>query len=104
VISASSTALSRASYEGRAESFAAAMLAWLNARFAPAGVTIELDTPLFASRLIDSIRLLELIAWTERATGREIPDARISMDNFRTVRRIAAVFAPGEERDDARDR
>ena len=42
---------------------------------------------------MDSIRILELIAWTERATGREVPDAQIRMDNFRTVRRIAEVFA-----------
>lgn len=77
----------------RAASFAAAMLAWLNARFAPPGVTIRLDTPLFADHVVDSIRVLELIAWTERETGREIADALIRMDNFRTVRRIADVFA-----------
>ena len=82
----------------RAESFIAAMLAWLDARFAPPGVAIGADTPLFADRLIDSIRIPELIAGIERATGREIPDAQIRMDNFRTVRRIAQVFA-AEERD-----
>jgi methoxymalonate biosynthesis acyl carrier protein len=75
-----------------ADAFAAAMLAWIAARFAPPGVAITADTPLFADRLIDSIRILELIAWTERATGREVPDAEIRMDNFRTVRRIAEVF------------
>ena len=78
-----------------AQAFERAMLAWLNARFAPPGVAIVADTPLFADRLIDSIRILELIAWTERATGREVPDAQIRMDNFRTVRRIAEVFAAG---------
>lgn len=76
-----------------ARAFIRAMLAWLNARFASPGVTIAADTPLFASCLMDSIRILELIAWTERATGREVPDAQIRMDNFRTVRRIAEVFA-----------
>ena len=84
------------------DAFAEAMLEWIAARFAPPGVALTVDTPLFADRLIDSIRILELIAWTERATGREIPDAQIRMDNFRTVRRIAQVFA-AEERD-ARDR
>jgi acyl carrier protein len=73
--------------------FTRAMLAWLNARFASPGVALAADTPLFASCLMDSIRILELIAWTERATGREVPDAQIRMDNFRTVRRIAEVFA-----------
>ena len=76
-----------------ARAFTRAMLAWLNARFASPGVPIAADTPLFASCLMDSIRILELIAWTERATGREVPDAQIRMDNFRTVRRIAEVFA-----------
>ena len=77
------------------ESFVRDMLAWLNARFAPAGVLICADTPLFADRLIDSIRILELIAWTERAAGRRIPDVEIRMDNFRTVARIAEVFMEG---------
>ena len=68
------------------------MVRWLNARVARPGVTVDGDTPLFESGLIDSIQVLELIAWTEDAIGSEIPDARIRMDNFRTVRRIAEVF------------
>ena len=68
------------------------MVRWLNARVARPGVTVAADTPLFEGGLIDSIRVLELIAWTEDAIGSVIPDARIRMDNFRTVRRIAEVF------------
>ena len=75
------------------ELFARDMLAWLDARYAPPGVVIDAETPLFRDRLIDSIRILELIAWTERATGREVPDAQIRMDNFATVARIAETFA-----------
>ena len=41
---------------------------------------------------MDSIKVLELIAYTERAIGEVIPDSRIRMDNFRTVGRIAEVF------------
>ena len=70
------------------------MLAWLNAKVAPTGVTILHDTPLFATGLIDSIRVLQLIAWTEQAIGRQIPDVMIRMDNFQSVRRIAEVFLP----------
>lgn len=82
-----------------AESFEARMVAWLNARFArPGAPLIEADTALFAGRLIDSIRILELIAWTERAIGREIPDVEIRMDNFRSVARIAEVFVEGQGR------
>lgn len=69
------------------------LLDWLNAKLAPRGVVIDADTPLFEDGLIDSIRVLELIAWTERAAGGEIPDTMIRMDNFRTPRRIAEVFA-----------
>ena len=52
---------------------------------------MDADTPLFANGLINSIRILKLIAWTEHALAKRIPDARIRMDNFRTVRRIADV-------------
>ena len=68
------------------------MLAWLNDEVAPEGVHILADTPLFTSRLLDSLRVLELIAFTEQALGRTIPDSEIRMDNFQTVSRIAAVF------------
>ena len=69
------------------------LLAWLNGRFAPGGPPILADTALFAGGLIDSLRVLELIAWTERAIGHEIPDAAIRMDNFATPARIAELFA-----------
>ena len=69
------------------------LLAWLNGRFAPDGPPILADTPLFAGGLIDSLRVLELIAWTERAIGHEIPDVAIRMDNFATPARIAELFA-----------
>ena len=72
--------------------FVAGMLTWLNERLAKSNVIIGADTPLFESGLIDSIKVLDLIAWTEEAIGAVIPDVRIRMDNFRTVARIAEVF------------
>ena len=74
------------------ERFIIEMVAWLRDRLAPTGIVIAADTPLFTPGLMDSIRVLELIAYTERAIGSVIPDARIRMDNFRTVGRIADVF------------
>ncbi|MDQ3523395.1 MAG: phosphopantetheine-binding protein [Gemmatimonadota bacterium] len=74
------------------------MLTWLNGKLAPPGVTILRETPLFADGLIDSIRVLQLIAWTEQALGRQIPDVMIRMDNFQTVARIAEVFVAEETR------
>lgn len=82
---------------GRDE-FVARTVAWLNRRLAPPGVVVGADTPLFDGGLINSIRILELIAWTERAVGRRIPDTSIRMDNFRTVSRIADVFMGGPSR------
>ena len=69
------------------------LLAWLNGRFAPDGPPIEADTPLFAGGLLDSMRILQLIAWTERAIGSEIPDVAIRTDNFASAARIAELFA-----------
>jgi acyl carrier protein len=69
------------------------LLAWIRTRLVPRGGPIDADTPLFEEARIDSIRILELIAWTERALGRTIPDRWIRMDHFATVRRIAETFA-----------
>lgn len=78
----------------RGAPFTAALLAWLNARFAPRGPAIEAHTPLFAGGVLNSMRILDLIAWTERATGRRVPDAEIRTDNFGTAARITETFAP----------
>jgi len=77
--------------------FIAQMLQWINERLAPPGVVVDAHTPLFASGLVSSIKVLEIIAWTERAIGREIPDVQIRLDNFRSVQRIADVFVEDEE-------
>lgn len=76
--------------------FEQAMVAWLNRRFAAKGIVITADTPLFARGVIDSLGILELIAWTEVNTGRIVPDESIRMDNFGTVARIAHTFV-GED-------
>ena len=76
---------------GRAD-FLDGLLAWLNGRFARDGVVIAAETPLFAGRLIDSLRILELIAFTEHRLGLRIPDSAVRMDNFATPARIASVF------------
>jgi acyl carrier protein len=71
------------------------LLAWLNERFAPDGPRIVATTPLFAGKVIDSLRILELIAWTERAIGRQIDDGEIRTDNFASAERIVDAFAGG---------
>ena len=73
--------------------FVADMLVWLNRSLRrDQSIEFHSDTPLFATGLIDSIAILKLIAWTERAIDRRIPDEQIRMDNFHSVHRIAEVF------------
>jgi acyl carrier protein len=76
------------------ETFLSRMVDWINRTLVPPGITINVDTALFADGLINSIRILKLIAWTERALEIRIPDSRIRMDHFRTVRHIADHFVP----------
>ena len=52
----------------------------------------ETDTPLFAAGWIDSLSILQLIAYVELLIGREIPDQEIVMENFRTVDTITTHF------------
>jgi nucleoside-diphosphate-sugar epimerase/acyl carrier protein len=57
------------------------------------GVPIDADTYLFDEGLIDSLKILQLIAFIEIEIGRPIPDTDVVMDNFRCVRTMAARFA-----------
>ena len=91
------TAPTRSVPPARAAAFLPDLLAWLNRRFARDGVVIEAQTPLFAGRLIDSLRILELIAFTERALDLRIEDSAVRMDNFATPARIAEVFAGADD-------
>lgn len=77
----------------RGERFERELLDWLNRRYRKPDASIGRDTALFQERWLDSIRILELIAWTERAIGRAIPDEQIRMDHFRSVATIARTFA-----------
>ena len=57
---------------------------------------ITIDTLLFEDRVIDSLKVLELIAFLQSALGRKIPDAQIVLANFRSIATIARVFTDGE--------
>jgi acyl carrier protein len=58
----------------------------------PPNVTV--DTPLFETGLIDSLAILHLIAYVERATGQAIPPRMVVMKHFRTVQAICDSFGP----------
>jgi acyl carrier protein len=57
-----------------------------------AGTPIDEHTYLFAEGLIDSLKILQLIAFLEIETQRTIPDREIVMEHFRTVKAMATRF------------
>lgn len=69
-----------------------------------APVAVDAHTPLFESGLVDSLAILELIAFVERATGRPIPPRQVHMRHFGTIDRICTAFwqQENEENDDPR--
>jgi acyl carrier protein len=63
----------------------------------PRESTAGLDgsTPLFESGLIDSLTIVQLIAFVERTIGRSVPPRMVVMRHFRTVDAICETFGPG---------
>jgi acyl carrier protein len=55
--------------------------------------TIDANSALIEDGIIDSLKILHLLAFIESAIGRAIPDEEIVMKHFRTVRVIAERFA-----------
>lgn len=53
---------------------------------------VEAETPLFATALLDSLSILQLIAAIEGLTGRAVPDDLVVMKHFQTVATITAAF------------
>jgi acyl carrier protein len=80
------------------EAFAAALIEFitgpLSARHgAPRGATnIDASTPLFETGIIDSLGIIDLLAFVEAATGRPIPMRKVDMRFFGTVDRITRAF------------
>jgi acyl carrier protein len=71
----------------------ARLLGFVNGHLLPEGVEpVEATTPLFARGRINSLRLLNLLAFVERTLEREIPEEEIVMDRFQSVRVIAQSF------------
>jgi acyl carrier protein len=55
-------------------------------------IPIDADSYLFGDGMIDSLKILPLIAFVEQHTGRPLQDHEIVMAHFRTVRAIVAAF------------
>ena len=75
----------------------AAVRRWLaaNARVATA---IEDNTPILDLRIIDSLKVLELVLLVEELTGQPVTAAQLVPSSFRDIDSICATFFAGEER------
>ncbi|MBZ5619989.1 MAG: acyl carrier protein [Acidobacteriia bacterium] len=54
-------------------------------------------TRLFESGVMDSLKVLDLISYLETALGIRIPDERVTLDNFRSIRAMTHAFWKPEE-------
>jgi acyl carrier protein len=76
-----------------------------SALLAPGAPRVGSDTPLFEHGTLDSMKVLDLIAFVEAETGRPLPDSAIRLANFRTARTIAATaLTSGSARGLSRER
>lgn len=86
------------SHAGTREAFAAALIAFIEgplfARHGAARPSMDIDvsTPLFETGIIDSLGIIDLLAFVETATGRPIPMRMVDMRFFGTVERITRAF------------
>lgn len=55
-------------------------------------MAIDGATPLFESGIIDSLGIVDLLAYVETETGRAIPVRKVDMRYFATVDRICQSF------------
>lgn len=62
-----------------------------------AAAAIDADTYLFADGMINSLKILRLIAFLETELRREIADSEVVMESFRTVRAMARRFGEAGE-------
>jgi acyl carrier protein len=53
---------------------------------------IDANTYLFADGLINSLKILRLIAFLENEIRRDIPDQEVVMENFRSIKAMARRF------------
>jgi len=70
------------------------LLLFVRDKLAAPGIatSINRDTRLFEDRVVDSLKILELIAFVQSQIGRKIPDSQIVLANFRSIATISRVF------------
>ena len=59
---------------------------------APHSKTIKSTTKLFDDGIIDSLKILDLIAFVEVTLKIKVPDSKVVIENFRTIKDISDTF------------
>lgn len=83
-----------------AEELEQAVLAFVNIELWKGQEPVPAEARLFEDGYLDSLRVMDLIAFVERTTGRRVSDRAIRLSTFRSARSIAAAFhgaAPPQE-------
>lgn len=77
--------------------FSDRIVSFINSALLPPGAPrVDAQTPLFEQGTLDSMKVLDLIAFVEAETGRPLPDSVIRLANFRTAATISATaLTPG---------
>lgn len=77
-----------------ATKFEGDLLTFINTTLVPSGKSaVDAETPLFEGGLINSIKILDLIAFVEKSLGVRIPEKLMVMKHFRSPRAITTTFA-----------
>jgi acyl carrier protein len=84
------------------EAFARALIEFIGgpliARHGERSVVVDASTPLFETGIIDSLGIIDLLAFVETATGKTVPMRKLDMRFFGTVDRICSAFWDGRVR------
>ena len=67
---------------------------FINATLLGGAGEVDRDTRLFEDGYMNSLRILDLIAFVEKALGSRIPDRAVRLANFRTIATIVQAFHP----------
>ena len=74
---------------------------FINEKLLGGGQAVGVDTLLFEEGYINSLRVLDLLAFVEKTLGRKIPDHTVRLANFRSVRAITRTFLEGRAEHDS---
>lgn len=61
-------------------------------------ITVSENTKLFEKQIINSLKIIALIAYVEKKLRIRIPDAMVSMEHFSSVKTIVDTFYPHEKK------